>query len=63
MNEITWTVTEPSGEVKVTGKRVQLSYQEALEVNDKTPKSQLPFIQGWNEMRARLIELGEMKQK
>lgn len=63
MDPITWTVTEQSGEVKTTGKRSQLVYREAFEITDRTAKGQIPVIEGWNEMRARLLELGEMKSK
>lgn len=63
MNEVTWTVTEANGQVKTVGKIEQLPYLEAFEVTDKTPKAQLVTINGWNSMRARLIELGEMKAK
>lgn len=63
MDEVTWTVTEASGDVTVTGKRSQLTYREPFEITDKTPKGQIPVIEGWNEMRTRLIELGEMKLK
>lgn len=43
--------------------RAQLAYREAFEFNDKTPKAQLVTIESFNEMRLRLLELGEMKQK
>lgn len=63
MSEVTWTVTEPSGEVKKVGKIEQLPYLEAFEVTDKTPKAQLVTINGWNSMRQCLIDNGLMKLK
>lgn len=62
MEPITWTVTEATGEVKrVSGKK--LAHRPLFEVNEKTKKEQLGFIEGWNEMRKCLIENGLMEEK
>lgn len=63
MEEVTWTVTEPSGEVKMVGKRVQMAHLEAFEIKENTPKAQLATINGWNTMRQCLLDNGLMKSK
>lgn len=60
---VTWTVTEASGEVKKVSSLKPLPYRDEVEVTDKMPKGQIAFAEGWNDMRARLILLGEMKSK
>lgn len=62
MDEITWTVTEPNGKVTVLGKG-KMAHKQPFEVNDKTPKGQIPVIEGWNQMRECLIENGLMESK
>jgi pantothenate kinase len=63
MDEITWTVSEPGGEVRTTGKRTQLAYRAAFEVKEGTPKAQLVTIESFNEMRQCLLDNGLMKSK
>lgn len=62
-DEVTWTVTERSGEVKVTSNRPKLAYRPAFEINDKTTKGQAAGAASFNEMRERLLLLGEMEEK
>lgn len=63
MPENIWTIGERTGEVTEGSNRKQLPYREELEIADKMPKGQIAFAHGWNEMRKRLLELGEMKSK
>jgi hypothetical protein len=63
MDEITWTVSEPNGEVKITGKRTQLPYFEPFVVTEKTTKEMKVTIERWNLMQQRLLDTGEMKSK
>lgn len=63
MDKITWTVTEPNGDKKVVSEREPLPYREPVEITGKMSKGQEAFAQGYNEMRERLLELGEMKAK
>lgn len=60
---VTWTVTEASGEVKKVSGLAPLQYRDQVEVTNKMPDGQIAFAKGWNEMRERLILLGEMKSK
>lgn len=59
----TWTVTEPSGQKKVVSNRKPLPYRPAFEITDKMPKGQMTSAQWFNEMRERLLEIGEMEQE
>jgi hypothetical protein len=59
MEPITWTVTEANGQVTRQGKK--LAYKQPFEITDKTPKAQIPVIDGWNEMQKCLIENGLME--
>lgn len=61
--DVSWTVTEPNGAVKVISNRPKLLHRPPFDINDKMPKNQVPFAEGWNEMRERLILLGEMESK
>lgn len=63
MEKIEWTVTEPNGEAKVVSNRKQLSYREEIEIDKDMAKGTKIFAEQYNEMRQRLIELGEMKSK
>lgn len=51
-----------SEEIKPMVKLEKLEHLGAFEINEKTPKGQALFIEGWNAMRERLLQLGEMKQ-
>jgi hypothetical protein len=62
MQEITHTVTEQSGKVTNT-KKPWRKHREAFEITDKTPKGQIPVIEGWNEMRQDCIDNGIMEPK
>lgn len=62
MSERTQWVINGQEAPKPKAKKV-LPYREALEITDKMGKGQAEFARGWNEMRERLIELGEMKAK
>lgn len=44
-------------------KQKKLKHRDPFEINDKTPKGQVPVIEGWNEMRQCLLENGLMEQK
>lgn len=48
---------------EVTSKREPLPYREALEITEKMPKGQQAFAEQYNQMRERLLLLGEMKPK
>lgn len=61
MEEVTWTVTEPDGKVSVQGKK--RPHRAPFEITDKTPKGQIPVIEGWNEMRQDCIDHGIMEPK
>lgn len=61
MDNITWTVTEASGKVSKQGNK--MAHKAPFEVTDKTPKGQIPVIEGWNEMRQCLIDNGLMEPK
>lgn len=61
--EIQWTVTERSGETKKTSSKPKLAYRPAFKVSDKTPESQVAGANSFNEMRQRLLDLGEMESK
>lgn len=63
MQVITHTVTEPNGKVTKQSSMEKLSFAAPFEINDKTPKNQLYTINKWNEMRQRLLDLGEMEPK
>lgn len=43
--------------------RQKLDHLVAIAVTKETPKEQIPFIKGWNAMRQRLLELGEMESE
>jgi hypothetical protein len=49
-------------EINPVGQLDKLEHLVSFEINDKTPKGQIPVIEGWNKMRERLLLLGEMKQ-
>lgn len=38
-----------------------LKHRPSLEITEKTTKGQIPVIEGWNEMRERLLRTGEME--
>lgn len=57
MPEVTW---ELSNGAKTSNK---MPHKAPFEVNDKTPKGQIPVIEGWNDMRKCLIENGLMESK
>lgn len=61
MSDITWTVTEASGKVTMQGKK--MPHKQPFEITDKTPKGQVPVIEGWNDMRQCLIDNGLMEPK
>lgn len=63
MSEVTWTVSEPNGEMKKVSSKPKLSFRPAFKVNDKTPETQVAGANIFNEMRQRLIELGEMESR
>lgn len=63
MDEVTWTVTEQSGEVKKVGKVTQLQYRQPFEITGTTTKAMAVTIEGWNEMRQCLLDNGLMKSK
>jgi hypothetical protein len=60
MPENVWKVGSRSGETTVVSNRPKLAHRPPFEIN-KMPKNQIPFAEGWNEMRERLILLGEME--
>jgi len=63
MNEVTWTVTEPNGAVKMVGKQVQLPHYDAFEITKDTTKEMKVTIDRWNLMRQSLLDNGLMKSK
>jgi hypothetical protein len=63
MSDNVWKVGTRNGEVKVVSSRPKLAHRPPFDINDKMPKNQVPFASGWNEMRERLILLGEMESK
>ena len=63
MSEVTWTVTAPNGEVKVTSNRKKLKYRDAFEIKETASKGQAAGAASFNEMRQRLLDLGEMETK
>lgn len=56
-----WTVGERSGDVKTNRKK--LTYRPAFKVTKDTPETQVAGANSFNEMRERLLELGEMESK
>lgn len=63
METVTWTVTEPTGEVKKVSGLEPIPYLGELKAAKDTAKEQKAFVDGWNVMRERLLLLGEMKSK
>lgn len=64
MEEITWTITEPSGEVKKTGKKVEkIPYVALQRTNDKMTESQKEGVRVWNQMVQTLRDAGLMEEK
>lgn len=61
MEKIEWTVTTPDG--VTTSTRPKMKHVTAQEESDKMSKAQLSWVRIWNEMRGRLIEIGEMEAK
>lgn len=43
--------------------RPKLAYRPAFKISDKTPESQVAGAKSFNEMRQRLLDLGEMETK
>lgn len=58
-----WTVGERSGEVKTTTNRKKLAFRPAYSVTKDTPKNQVAPSNSFNEMRQRLLDIGEMESK
>ena len=54
---------EPNEPKVIEPKREKLKHRKVLEITTKTTSGQLPIINGWNEMRERLLELGEMEKE
>ena len=50
-------------EVQTQVNREKLKHQPVLEISDKSSKIQPSLIRGWNEMRERLLEMGEMEKE
>lgn len=63
MDEVTWTVTQPDGTSEVISKREPIPFLPPCEITEKMPKAQVAFAEGWNKMRDRLLEIGEMRTK
>lgn len=61
--EMIYDGDQPERVIKNDAGRKQLPYVEAFKFDDKTPKGQLATINGWNAMRQRLLEIGEMENK
>lgn len=61
--EITWTVTESSGEVKKVGNITKVPYVPLQRVNDKMPDDQKEGIRLWNMMVNTLRDNGLMDDK
>lgn len=59
MSEVTWELSSGTKTQKVS----KMPHKAAFEVNDKTPKGQIPVIEGWNSMRECLINNGLMEPK
>lgn len=59
MPEVTWELSNGLKPQK-TKKR---PHRAAFEITDKTPKGQIPVIEGWNEMRQDCIDNGIMEPK
>jgi hypothetical protein len=59
MSEVTWELSNGLKLQKVK----KMAHKVPFEVNDKTPKGQVPVIEGWNEMRQCLIDNGLMESK
>ena len=56
-------VSRRPGENDTPPTREKLIFRPMIEIDAKTSKAQVNFITGWNEMRNRLLELGEMEEK
>lgn len=58
-----WTVGERSGEVKVTPNKPKLTHIPAMRIPDKATGAQVTGATNFNNMRQRLLDLGEMESK
>lgn len=56
-----WTIGGQEAPSNTTRKK--LAYRPAFEITEKMPKGQQAGAQSFNEMRERLILLGEMEEK
>jgi hypothetical protein len=65
MIEVTWTVTEASGNSSVVTSQPKLPYQPEIEITPtmKKEKGQLAFAEAFNGMRKRLIETNQMESR
>jgi hypothetical protein len=61
--EITWTVTESSGEVKKVGNVNKIPYVATQRQNDKMTDSQKEGVRVWNLMVQTLRDNGLMEEK
>jgi len=62
--DVTWTVTEPTGEVKRVGKQSKkIPYVALQRANDKMTESQKEGIRVWNQMVNTLRENDLMEDK
>jgi hypothetical protein len=57
MPEVTWELSNGLKPQKMK----KLAHKQPFEITDKTPKAQIPVIEGWNEMRQCLIDNGLME--
>jgi hypothetical protein len=63
MSEVTWTVTQPSGEVMTSKPVVKLPNYIEVKIAKTTDDNTKAFFEKFNNMRNKLIEHGLMEQK
>lgn len=63
MDNITWTITEPNGNVTVQGNKAKVPYVALQRTNDKMTDSQKEGVRVWNLMVRTLQENGLMEER
>lgn len=63
MSDITWTVTESSGEVKKVGNVEKIPFISQARTTSEMTDGQKEFIRLYNLMRNTLIKHGHMEEK
>lgn len=61
--EITWTVTEPSGKVITTKTTEKIPHYIEVKITKTMDDNTKAWYEKFNIMRNRLLELGEMESK